>query len=64
MKTGRQQMPLIFKKGMKEDLGIYRLPASPQSLRKLLEKIFVEDVSKHMKDKRVNGTSHHGFTKE
>lgn len=28
-----------------------------------MEKIFLENVSKHMKGKRVNGTGHHGFTK-
>ena len=28
-----------------------------------MEKVFLENVSKHMKDKKVNGTSHHGFTK-
>ena len=46
--------------GKKEDLGNYRL----LSLTSVLgEPIFLEVTSSHMKDKKVIGSSRHGFTK-
>ena len=47
----------------KENLGNYRPVSLTLILGKVTEQIFPETISKHTKDKKVNGSSHHGFMK-
>ena len=47
-----------FQEGKKEDVGNYR-----SICRKIIEKILLEVMSTHMKDKKVIWNSQYGFTK-
>lgn len=49
----------VFKKG-KEDPRNYSLTSSP---RKVMEQLILEAFSKHIKTKKLIGSSQHGFTK-
>jgi len=53
----------IFKKGKKEDPGKYR-PASLTSIPgKMMEQLILEVIIKQVEEKKVIGSSQHGFTK-
>lgn len=62
-KTGSEQMSLIFRKGMKDDLGSYRLVSFTWIPRKALEQMILEATAKQRKD-TVTGSSQQGFMKE
>lgn len=51
----------IFRKGKKEDPGKYRLLTS--IARKIVNLLLLEIISRHVKDEKIIGISHHGFTK-
>ena len=52
----------IFKKGKKEDPGNYR-PVSLTSVpAKIMEKVILGVIEKHLRDNAVIGHSQHGFT--
>ena len=53
----------LFKKGKKEDPGNYRLVSLPSIPARATEQLILETASRHMKDKTVIRSSHHGFTK-
>ena len=54
---------LIYKKGRKEDQGIYGVGASPLCLGRSWNRSLLEDVLKHMRDECVIWDSQQGFTK-
>ena len=62
--TGREQMSLILRKGIKEDLGSYRLVSFTLIPGKVLEQMILEAIAKHRKDKKVIGSNQQGFMKE
>lgn len=46
-----------------EELGKYRLISLSSIPRKEVDQIFLEAISKHTKDRKVIGSSQHGFAK-
>ncbi|KAJ7402711.1 RNA-directed DNA polymerase from mobile element jockey-like protein [Pitangus sulphuratus] len=52
---------LIFKKGKEEDCGNYRLVSLTSVPSKVMEKIVLESIEKHLKGNTVIGHSQHGF---
>lgn len=48
----------------KKDLGNYRLVNLTQIPEKVKGRVLLKNISKHMKDKKVDGNSQHEFTKE
>ena len=51
------------KKGKEEDPGSYRPVNITFSSGKMSEQSFLEAISKHVKDKKMTGSSQYGFTK-
>lgn len=54
---------LIFKIGIKEDSRNYRLINLSSVSDKVMEKIFLGGIEKHLKDNTVSGHSQYGFMK-
>lgn len=52
----------VFTKG-KENPADYRLVSLASVPGKVLEYLILQNISRHMKDKRVSDSSQHGFTK-
>ncbi|KAJ7399553.1 hypothetical protein BTVI_113901 [Pitangus sulphuratus] len=52
---------LIFKMGKKKDPGNYRPASLTSVLGKVMEKIILEDIEKHLKDNAVTSHSQHSF---
>ena len=52
-----------LKTGTKEDPGNYRLDSLTSVCRKVMEQLILETIFRHMKDKKVTGSSQHDFTK-
>lgn len=59
----RANVTPIFKKDKKKDLGNCRLGRHSSVPEKLMEQLFLETISRHMKDKKVIRSSWHGFMK-
>ncbi|PKU35565.1 rna-directed dna polymerase from mobile element jockey-like [Limosa lapponica baueri] len=51
----------VFKKGKKEDLGNYRLVSLTSG--KMMKRLLLGIISKHMEEKKAIKSSQHGFTK-
>ncbi|KFV84297.1 RNA-directed DNA polymerase from mobile element jockey, partial [Struthio camelus australis] len=49
----KANVTLIFQKGKKEDPGNYRMVSLTSVPRKVMEKLILRTISKHMKDKKV-----------
>lgn len=52
-----------FIKGKKEDLGNHRPVKLPSIPGKAMEQLILGVISKHMEEKKVIGSSQHGFTR-
>lgn len=63
LKTVREQMTLIFTKSTEKDSENYRPVRFTSVPNEMREQIILKSISKLMKDKKVTGTSQHGFTK-
>lgn len=57
----RTNVTPIFKKSKKEDLGKYRLFSLTSVPERVMKEILLKTISKHVEDKKVNGSSQHGF---
>lgn len=53
----KASVSLIFRKGNLEDIKSYRSVTLVSIPGKVMEKIILEDISKHTKDKKVTGSS-------
>ncbi|PKU35648.1 rna-directed dna polymerase from mobile element jockey- hypothetical protein [Limosa lapponica baueri] len=53
----------VFKKGKKEDPGNYRLVSLTSIPGKMMERLFLGIISKHMEEKKAIRSSQHQFTK-
>lgn len=57
----RANASFIFKKGKKEYPGSYRPVSFTYVLGKVMEKLFLETITKDVQEKRVIGSSQNGF---
>lgn len=53
----------IFKKGKEESPGNYRPISLPSVLGKIMKKIILGSIEKHLKDNAITGHSQHSFTR-
>lgn len=63
MVLGRANIIPIFRKGKKKALGNYRLSGLNPVPQEAMEEIFLERISKVIKDKKVIMSGQHGFIK-
>ena len=60
--TGERQRPYPSSKNIAKRIReTSRPPTSPSVPEKIMEKILLETIASHMKDKKVSGNSQHGF---
>lgn len=57
----KHPVTLLFMKAKKEDPRNYRLVRLTSVPGKLINRVILEAVSKHIRDKKVTGSSLHGF---
>ena len=53
----------IYKKGLKDDPGNYRLVSLTSVPRKLMEQLILSTITQHMQDNQMIRPSQHGFMK-
>jgi len=63
LQTGGKPMPLVFKKGKKEDPGNYGLASLTSIPGKVKEELILGVISKQVEEKKVIRSSQHGFIK-
>ncbi|XP_056197830.1 uncharacterized protein LOC130150685 isoform X1 [Falco biarmicus] len=59
----KANVTVVFKNGQKEDAGNYKLVSITSIPGKVVEQLILEDISKHVEEKKVIRSSQHGFTK-
>jgi len=59
----KASVTLVFRKGRKDDPGNYRLVSLTFIPGKVMEQLIQEVIIKQVEEKKVIGSSQHGFTK-
>jgi len=60
---GRGNITSVFKNDKKEDTGNCKLVNITTVAGKVVEQLILETLCGHMKNRKVTGSSQHGFTK-